>query len=152
MILTTVKDAGTYHGISPYLDAAIDWIQEHFSDEFVKGIYGIDCSDGTKMTVKCIEPTYVVAEEATMEAHKRFIDIQIPLEVTEIMGWSPIESAKNPRGEYNEEKDVIKFSDMSQCLFPVCYGQMAIFFPEDAHTPNIGEGAHLKLVVKVPVA
>ena len=53
MILTTVDEAAQYKGISIYLDAAIDWIQEHFNDEFVKGVYSIDCADGTTMAVEC---------------------------------------------------------------------------------------------------
>lgn len=76
MILTTVDEAAQYKGISIYLDAAIDWIQEHFNDEFVKGVYSIDCADGTTMTVKCSEPALLPTEKATLEAHERFIDIR----------------------------------------------------------------------------
>lgn len=151
MILTGVKDAQHYKGISPYLDAAIDWIQEHFDDEFVKGVYSIECADGTSMTVKCAEPALLPREKATMEAHKRFIDIQIPLKGTESMGWAPTESLKHEREPYNEVKDVTFYGDTAQCMLHVKYGQMAIFFPEDAHAPNIGLGNHRKLVVKVPV-
>ena len=151
MILTTIKDAGQYKGISPYLDAAIDWIQEHFNDEFVKGVYNIDCPDGSSMAVKCSEPTLVSVENAKIEAHKRFIDIQIPPQGTEAMGWAPTESLKQPREDYNETKDVIFFFDAPQSVVNVDFGEMAIFFPEDAHAPNIGEGGHRKLVVKVPV-
>ncbi len=151
MILTTVKDATTYKGISVYLDTAIDWIIEHFNDEFVKGVYSIECPDATSMTVKCAEPALLPAEKATMEAHKRFIDIQIPLKGTEGMGWAPTESLKHERDGYNEVKDVTFYGDAAQCVVQVKYGQMAIFFPEDGHAPNIGLGNHRKLVVKVPV-
>lgn len=67
------------------------------------------------------------------------------------MGWSPIKSLKHVRDAYNEAKDVTFYGDAAQCVFPVKHGQLAIFFPEDAHAPNIGLGNHRKLVIKVPV-
>ena len=85
MILTTVDEAAQYKGISIYLDAAI-----------VKGVFSIDCADGTTMTVKCSEPALLPTEKATLEAHERFIDIQIPLKGTEGMGWSPIRWPRTP--------------------------------------------------------
>ncbi|MBO4344254.1 MAG: YhcH/YjgK/YiaL family protein, partial [Victivallales bacterium] len=45
--------------------------------------------------------------------------------------------------------DYCLFSDKPQSFFDVRPGCFAIFFPEDAHAPNIGTGVHKKVVVKI---
>lgn len=67
------------------------------------------------------------------------------------MGWASLADLKLPRGEFNSEKDIIFYGDAATTLLTVHPGQMAIFFPEDAHAPNIGLGTHRKIIIKVPV-
>ena len=43
------------------------------------------------------------------------------------------------------------FGDEPQCHITVRPGQFIIFFPEDAHAPNIGIGNHRKLCVKIAI-
>lgn len=130
------------------LGQAIDWLREHSADEFVKGVTEIP---GTGILVKAEEPALLPREKVALEAHRRFIDIHVPIKGEEIIGWAPVDSLKHPREEYDEEKDIAFFGDASHSLLHVRPGQIAIFFPEDAHAPNIGLGNHRKLCVKIPV-
>jgi len=150
MILTDIADASRYRALSSKIAVAIDWLIEHSGDKFVKGIYTIPCPDGSEMTAKCEEPALLPREKATLEAHRRFIDIQVPLKGTEIMGWAPVDALKHPRQAYDESNDIVFFGDSAHSMLHVRVGQLAIFFPNDAHAPNIGLGNHRKLIIKVP--
>ena len=151
MILSDIKDAWRYRNISPMIADAIDWLLGQSPDSFHKGTYTICCRDGREMIAKCEEPDLLPREKATLEAHRRFIDIQVPLKRTESMGWVPVCSLKHPRESYNADSDIAFFGDSAHSIVHVKVGQLAIFFPEDAHAPNIGLGNHRKLIIKVPV-
>lgn len=147
MILSTIKDGGTYSAISPLVKEAIEWLQNWNEADFKVG--KLELPGG--IIVKFQEPALVPAEKARFEAHKRFIDIQVPLKGLEIMGWAPVDELKNVLEPYNDAKDVAFFGDSPVSLVNVYPGQMALFFPEDGHAPNIGIGNHRKLCIKIPV-
>jgi len=147
MILSTIKDGATYSAISPLVKEAIEWLQNWNEADFKPG--KVELPSG--IVIKFQEPALVPAEKARFEAHKRFIDIQVPLKGPEVMGWVPVEELKNVLEPYNETKDVAFFGDSAVNLVNVYPGQMALFFPEDGHAPNIGIGNHRKLCIKIPV-
>lgn len=151
MILCNISDAGRYRSLGRTLAAAIDWLTEHAADNFATGISVIERAGEPDITVKCEEPALVPREDAALEAHRRFIDIHVPLKGTETIGWAPVSSLRHVRTPYDEEKDVAFFGDSAHSMLHVRVGQMAVFFPEDAHAPNIGLGRHRKLCIKVPV-
>lgn len=147
MILCNIKDAWRYSALSPLMAKAIEWLENYNQSEFVDG--QIDLGGG--VSVKCQSPALLPREKSRLEAHRRFIDIQVPVKGVEIMGWAPVDSLKHPLVAYDDAKDVAFYGDTSASLLHVQPGQMAIFFPEDAHAPNIGIGNHRKIVVKIPV-
>lgn len=154
MIVSTIEDAGRYSAISAGLKLAIEWLQARGANAvFEKGITALgEAVPGQgEITVKCEEPALVPPEKARLEAHRRFIDIHVPLKGTEIIGWAPVEVLKHCLEPYSDERDVSFFGDSAHSLLNVRRGQIAIFFPEDAHAPNIGLGNHRKLCIKIPV-
>ncbi len=88
-------------------------------------------------------------EEAQLEIHEKYIDIQLVLEGLDDMGWRPKSLCRTPSGAYSSEEDIQFFSDPPLIRQPVAAGMFAIFFPEDAHQPLIGEGTIRKVVIKV---
>ncbi|MGZ8561924.1 MAG: YhcH/YjgK/YiaL family protein, partial [Flavisolibacter sp.] len=66
-------------------------------------------------------------------------------------GWKPRETCHQPKGGYNEEKDVQFYSDAPDMFFQLKSGQFAIFFPDDVHAPMIGDAEIKKLVIKVKI-
>ncbi len=90
-------------------------------------------------------------EDALLETHERYIDIQLVLEGTDNMGWKPGSSCIKPSGKYNQEKDVQFFSDEPETWLATKSGSFAIFFPEDAHMPMISSAIIHKAVIKVLV-
>ena len=88
-------------------------------------------------------------EDALLETHEKYIDIQLVLAGTDNMGWKPKLLCKNPAGEFDPEKDVQFFKDNPDSWLETKSGAFAIFFPEDAHMPLIASGMLHKVVVKV---
>lgn len=147
MIVCDIDDAVRYRTLSSGIAGAIDWLIAHSGDEFVSG--AVELSGG--IVVKCEDKALVPREKCSLEAHRRFIDIHVPLKGGETIGWASRGLLKYPHGEYDEVADIEFFGDSAQSLLHVKVGQLAIFFPEDAHAPNIGIGAHRKLCIKIPV-
>lgn len=83
------------------------------------------------------------------EAHRNYIDLQLVLENTETIAWAPLDDVRDFSG-YDPARDIMQSAD-SQSGTPVCLkaGMFAVFFPEDAHKPGIGEGRGRKAVFKI---
>ena len=88
-------------------------------------------------------------DDAKIETHNNFIDIQIPLTSTELMGYMP--RTDLAEAEYNAEKDVTFYPGHATDYLTVKPGMFAIFFPEDAHAPGVTEVELKKVIVKVRV-
>lgn len=151
MILDTVACAARYRGILPQLDIALDWLSEHFNDPFVNNTVTVGSCASGEIVAKYEAPALMPREKAALEAHRRYIDIHVPLKATETIGWAPVAALHHPRAEYDADLDIIFFGDTAHSLLHVKVGQMAVFFPEDAHAPNIGLGNHRKICIKIPV-
>lgn len=59
---------------------------------------------GDDLVVNFSQTNPKTKEEARLETHNRFIDIQIPLSGVEVMGYTPREDL--PEAEYNADKDI----------------------------------------------
>ena len=89
-------------------------------------------------------------EDAFLEAHDQYVDIQLPLRKSERMGYLPRSECKKVRMR-NDDRDFVLYNDAPSSYFEVSPGDFVVFFPQDAHAPIIGEGMTKKIVVKVPV-
>ena len=76
-------------------------------------------------------------ENAKLEIHKDYIDIQIPLSGTEIMGYTAAQDCLPVDAPYNAEKDITFFEGLAEDYIAVKPGMFAIFFPQDGHAPGI---------------
>lgn len=88
-------------------------------------------------------------EEALLETHNDFIDIQIPLSGVEVMGYTP--RTDLPEAAYNAEKDITFYEGLATNYLTIKPGMFTIFFPEDAHAPGITPDGVRKVIVKVRV-
>lgn len=88
-------------------------------------------------------------EDAELEAHQRYIDIQLVLKGTDTMGWKRQPDCKDVTKPYNAEMDIEFYGDEPDAWIPVQEGMYAIFFPDDAHMPLISDGHLHKIIVKV---
>ena len=90
-------------------------------------------------------------ERSRLEAHRRYIDIQLAIEGHEEIGWKALADCAQPDDLYDEQRDVAFFRDPPESWLSLPVGHFAIFFPDDAHAPLAGRGMLTKAVMKIAV-
>jgi YhcH/YjgK/YiaL family protein len=108
--------------------------------------------DGDALYVSIVEMDGKKPENAKMETHRQYIDIQVVIAGAETMGWTPVEKCTEAVDAYNPVKDIQFFSNTPSTYFTLKAGDYAVFFPEDGHAPGIGDGRIKKAIVKVSVS
>ena len=88
-------------------------------------------------------------ENAKIETHNYFIDVQIPVTGDELMGYMP--RVDLPEEEYNEVKDATYYKGLATDYLTIKKGMFAIFFPQDAHAPGVNPEGVKRVVIKVRV-
>lgn len=88
---------------------------------------------------------------ASLEAHKKYIDIQIALSGEDLIGYKPLSECRIKKSEYDVKRDCMFFRDKSNLWLKLKGNSFAIFFPHDAHAPLAGSLDVLKAVIKVRV-
>ena len=147
MIIDTLDNLEKYASVNPLFAKAIEYLK---STDLKANEVGKVELQGKDLVVNFSMAKGKTKEQAQLETHKNFIDIQIPLSCTEVMGYTP--ACNLPEGDYNAEKDITKFTLPSEAYIPVHPGMFAIFFPQDGHAPCIADEETIqKVIVKVRV-
>jgi YhcH/YjgK/YiaL family protein len=149
MILDVLENAHHYLALHKGFAKAFDFLLRPDVKELPVGKYEIDADRVYAMVSK--DPGRR-KEDAQLETHERYIDIQSILDGVDDMGWKPKSLCKQPSGEYDQKTDEQIFTDEPDAWLSTNSGSFAIFFPEDAHMPLISSGQIHKVVVKVAVA
>jgi biofilm protein TabA len=90
-------------------------------------------------------------DQARLETHRRYIDIQVAFEGHDEIGWLPLEECHTVDAAHDDTRDVGFWKDRPDSWIVLRPGRFAIFFPEDAHAPLAGSGAVRKAVMKIAV-
>ncbi len=146
MIIDSLQHSALYEQVNPYFKEAFDYIKKLDFNNLAAGKTQVN---GDALIVNINESQLKKKEDAKLEVHNRYIDIQIPLSCAEGFGWKYRPECTQPKSEFNEEKDILFFDDEPSTYFTLQSGEFVIFFPEDAHAPLVGEGEVKKIVVKV---
>lgn len=146
MIIGNLKDSADYECIHPLFKKAFDYLKSLDPDKAELGKVDLQ---GTDLYLVVSDSRLKTEQEAKLEVHDRYIDIQLPLSKAEKMGWSPRCVLKDISKDFDENKDIGFYEDKPSFIFSLAPGNFAIFFPEDGHAPCIGEGSIRKVVVKV---
>lgn len=148
MILDVLENAYCYLALHQGFARAFDFLEHPDLQELPEDSYEID---GERIFAMVAKETGRRKEDTLLEAHERYIDIQLVLAGTDTMGWRPKSLCLQPTGEYDPKTDLQLFSDEPDIWLPTHPGFFAIFFPEDAHMPLISSGLIHKVVVKIAV-
>ena len=148
MILDRIEQIERYKILNPHFSAAFAFLQQAELSELPCGKHDID---GDNVFAIVDKATARPREQARLEAHRKYIDIQVVLSGSDEMGWKNRAICKIPDGEYDSDSDVEFFADAPDAWIPVSAGSFAIFFPDDTHAPLIGSGELHKVVVKVMI-
>lgn len=146
MILDTLQNRELYYSLSPRLRTAFEWLDRTDVAALEVGRHDID---GDNIFVNVSELDLRPREEAALEVHNEYIDIQVVFGGREEFGWSPRSLVKLPRTEFDTAKDIQFFNDTPQTFYTVREGEFTILMPQDAHAPMLGSGHVRKLIFKV---
>jgi YhcH/YjgK/YiaL family protein len=149
MIIDKIENAKLYYGISERLEKGLRFLEETNLDALELGrhqIYG----DEIFILVQEYETKNI--EDASYEAHRKYIDIQYITKGIERMDYCPLNEL-NLVKEYDEAKDIIRLEGKGS---PIFAGEKSfcIFFPNDGHMPGLKveeKSKVRKIVVKVLV-
>jgi len=146
-----VEFAKQYHKNQAYWDLAFKWIRDNNLETVAPGKYMLD---GTNVTVNVTDaPSTKPFEETKWEGHCKYVDIQYIVRGKEKMGIAPISKARVVT-PYDAVKDngFYNFADADSKYVVAKPGTFLIFFPSDAHRPNVkvdGYDTVRKIVFKI---
>ena len=124
------------------------------------GAVRIEVLGGRGLFVVLQQVTTMLPQETFFEAHRDNLDVHMPLEGAESIGYTPLDDRLVPGGPV----PVFQGDDVTYAAFPsddqmsvvrLVEGMYALFGPEDVHMPKLqtdGPSPLRKVVVKVPVA
>lgn len=143
MVIDTLDNLGKYESLNPLFKEVVAFLNNNDINTLEEGKHEIK---GTDLFVNITTAKGKTKEQAVMETHKKMIDIQIPLSVSETYGYTPL--CNLPEAEYNAEKDITKMPDLLAESYVTCQpGMFAIFFPQDGHAPCISEEPAIKKAI-----
>lgn len=148
MIIGKIEDCKRYFSVHPLMQAFFDYVQTHELDKLPTG--KIELIRG-QFYINVDEVQLKRKKNQRIEAHRKFIDIQMPLGMVETMGWRPLASLAEPDAPFDIDRDVVLYSQPAESYFDVHPGEFVVFFPEDGHAPMIGEGKQRKIIAKLKI-
>lgn len=146
MVIDILENIEKYASLNPLFAQAIDFLKTHDLNALEVGKTELKEKE---LIVNVAQTNPKTKEEAKLETHNEFIDIQIPLSGTETMGYTPAKECVPANAPYHAEKDITFFQGAAQSYIDVKPGMFAIFFPQDGHAPGITPEGVKKVIVKV---
>ena len=149
MILDCLEQANRYYKLHPQFKSAFEFLQKTDLKKLKTGRHLIKKN-----------ALFAIAERrpgkgkkaAKFEAHHKYIDIQVAVTGTDVIGWKPYHKCKRIEKKYSPENDIEFFSDNPNVWFNLNPKTFAIFFPEDAHAPLATKANLFKVIIKVAVS
>ena len=142
--------ARQYHLNKSYWDKAFAFLKNTDLNKIAKGKYPID---GENVYASVTADSSKNFDKTNWESHRKYIDIQYVINGEEKIGVYPVSKAAVAK-EYDDKKDAANYSADGK-LYSATPGTFFIFFPSDAHRPNITPGGNKvvkKIVIKVRAA
>lgn len=146
MIIDKIENLSNYIPLNPLFGEIVDFLQMHSLNTLNVAKNILSDSD---VRLNIDQTPAKSKEEARLEAHRIFIDIQIPINGSEMMGYTPLDYCPIPAAPYDAEKDIVFYDGPAQNYIKVEPGMFIIFFPEDAHAPCINTQSIKKAIFKV---
>ena len=142
MILDSLDNLHKYVALNPRIQTVVDFLTANNLAAAPSGKVQIDGDDvlANFQTLKG-----KTKEEAKLETHNVMLDIQVPFNTAETMGYTPRRDL--PQGEYNDANDITFYEGLAEQYVTVHPGEFAIFLPQDGHAPCIAPGKEIQKVI-----
>jgi YhcH/YjgK/YiaL family protein len=149
MIFDTLANADRYAALHALFPRAFEFLRNTDLKALAPGRYPIE---GERLFAIVEAAAGRSRDQAKLERHRKYIDIQFVLEGTDEMGWKPVRDCHEPIADYHAEKDIQFFRDAPASWIATPPGAFCIFFPEDAHAPLVSNGQIRKVILKIAAA
>ena len=146
MVFDALSNGELYNTLNPRFAKAFAYLKTIDLASLAEGKYEID---GKEIFMSVMERDLKTPEQAALEVHDKYIDIQVVVAGQESFGWKDRKACASPRGEMSAEKNILFYDDKPSTYFSLLPGEFSIFFPGDAHAPLVGHGRIKKCVIKV---
>lgn len=139
--------AEQYHKNQATWDKAFAFLRDSDLTKVKPGKYAID---GTNVYAIVTEAPSKEFEASAWESHRKYVDLQYVIKGQETIGVAQVSKATVTK-PYNETTDNANYNAQGQ-YFIAMPGTFFLFFPSDAHRPNIkvaGYDVVKKIVIKI---
>jgi biofilm protein TabA len=139
-----------YHLSKALWDKAFAFLKETDLSTLATGRHVIDGDNVFGLVSEAPSKDY---DKTAFESHKNYIDLQYVISGEENMAKAPLSDVTLDK-PYNERSDIMFYMGEGK-IYTVSQGGFLIFFPSDAHRPNITPGGNKvvkKIVIKIRVA
>ncbi|MGN6402791.1 MAG: YhcH/YjgK/YiaL family protein [Flavisolibacter sp.] len=139
-----------YHANKMYWDKAFAFLKEHDLSTLASGKYEID---GENVFASVTESPSKDFDKTNWESHRNYVDLQYVIEGKELICVNPVTKSVVTH-PYDQKKDAANYTADGK-IYEATPGTFFIFFPTDAHRPNITPGGNKvvkKLVIKIRAA
>ena len=148
MVIDKLENLEHYVALNPLFATVAQYLKAHDLHQMEVGKNRIQ-DDEIILNIAQTNPKS--KEQAKLEAHRDYIDIQLPLSDVEVMGYTPTADCCPQDAPFDAEKDIIFYEGLAESYLDVKPGMFAIFFPEDGHAPGITPTGVKKAIFKVKV-
>ena len=132
MILDTLDRLESYGYISPLMDKVLDFFRKSDLSTLEPGRIVLQ---GDDLFVNVNRQGAQTRQQVPIEAHKEYIDIQVPISSDEEMGFISASFMPAPSVPYSAEKDVAFYPGLCDTYL--------------GHAPAITKDGIIKLIVKI---
>lgn len=146
MILDTLDRLVSYGYISPLMDKVLDFFKKTDLSSLEPGRIPLQ---GDDLFVNVNRQDAQTRQDVPIEAHREFIDIQVPISSDEEMGFLSAPFMPAPSKPYSADMDVAFYPGLCDTYLNVRKGMFVVFFPGEGHAPAITKDGILKLIVKI---
>jgi biofilm protein TabA len=145
-----VQFAQQYHANQMLWDKAFTFLKQTDLTTLATGRLVIDGDQVFAIVSEAPSKDY---DKTAFESHKNYIDLQYVIAGEENMGRAALRDVTLDK-PYNEKNDIMFYAGEGK-IHTVPQNSFLIFFPSDAHRPNITPGGNKivkKIVIKIRVA
>lgn len=146
MIIDNLNNTKDYEHVHPLFKQAFDFLKN--SDLSAMPLGKVEIA-GDDLFALISDSRLKAVQEAKLEVHNKYLDIQMPLSGSETMGWKSRVLLEKSLEAFDTERDIQFFEDSISTFFNLEPYNFVIFFPQDGHAPCIGEGSVKKVVIKI---
>ena len=134
MILDRLENSGRYSAVHRGFAAAFGFLRQKDLGMLPPGRHEVD---GDRLYAIVVKDHGRGRQEAKLEAHRNYIDIQYAYAGEDLIGWRAVTSCAMVAQAFDDEKDAELYADEPHAWIATPPGTFAVFFPVSSITMTV---------------